>query len=231
MFTTLSNEVYTRNHLKDHPAEILVHGLKHGIRKLVARTAPLLLHSPLEYLLPHLPDRFLIPWVRYRTHWTRVWMSTISSALSTASMAKVKCTSCNQLPHDYSLDAMAILSSRLSALQNLDIIFPPHTPICCSDTLILLEALRDTLRAEIITIPTFEDLAFPLDAVPADGSIEHVIFQSSDGRQFDLKEGAIKALSNTLLPVQYDKFIQLPETSATIELLFAFIVAAPHPNL
>ncbi|KAG6816024.1 hypothetical protein H0H87_009321, partial [Tephrocybe sp. NHM501043] len=160
--------IHMGNHLKDHPEEILIHGLKHGIRKLVARTAPLLLDSPLEYLLPHLPDRFLIPWVRYHTHWTRIWMSTISNTLSIASMAKVECTCCNKLPHDYVLDAMAKLSSRLSALQNLDIIFPPHTPICCSDTRILLEAWRDTFRAEIIKIPTFADLAFPLDAVPAD---------------------------------------------------------------
>ncbi|KAG6917480.1 hypothetical protein DXG01_002343 [Tephrocybe rancida] len=47
--------------LQDHAEEILLHGLKHGIRKLVDRIGPLFLDIPLEDFLPKLPNQFWIP--------------------------------------------------------------------------------------------------------------------------------------------------------------------------
>ncbi|KAG6917479.1 hypothetical protein DXG01_002342 [Tephrocybe rancida] len=229
--------IHLIEHLQDRAEEILLHGLKHSVRKLVDCAAPLLVDRPLEDLLPKLPDSYLIPWVRYHAYWTRASKSTISSVLRVVSQeASIACC---PSPHQH-MQVVEKLHTRLSVLQDLSSELLSGS--CCLDT--TLASLRESLRTEITLIPTFSELALPVNAPePADsealnksdGSFSdaegYITFKSNDEVTFCLSQAAVKAHTKSLLPDQHEQPVPLPESSETLKLLFKFLAKAPHPNL
>ncbi|KAG6825816.1 hypothetical protein H0H87_008656 [Tephrocybe sp. NHM501043] len=235
--------IHLTEHLQDHPEEILVHGLKHGIEKFIVHAAPSLLDQPLEEFLPRLP----ICYVRYHGYWAEAQKFAIASAPAPESMSRTRCESCDKLPHDYVLNVIANMNASLRALQDLQTIFP-HKPcsFCHEITTSTLKSWRMKLGEKIDLIPNFYQIsvanaeslndASQFDLAKSTNSAfnesDEVQFKSTDGTIFQLSKKTLRACTTALLPDQSQELpVLLSDSSETIEILFKFLCNAPHPDL
>ncbi|KAG6834569.1 hypothetical protein H0H93_008883, partial [Arthromyces matolae] len=236
------------DHLKAHAEEILQHALKHNIRTLASRAAPLLLNRPLDDFVQVLPPHFVVSWflltpqcvtlaqVRYYTCWKRVSDLAIKHVATLNGTSPYACRTCGQLPHEKVLNAASSICQDLVALQDLSaaISIPP----CCPDGISKLVA---QLEASSVSIPAFADFALPdkdlhesLNQVPDDDQVmeatpndeSKITYVSRDLVSFALATENIKTWSTNLPNV-----LRLTETSSTLEALFQFLQNAPHPDL
>ncbi len=54
---------FSRNHIKDHTLEVLLHGIKHDHPKLINEAARAALFTPVLQIVERLPLTWVIPWV------------------------------------------------------------------------------------------------------------------------------------------------------------------------
>ncbi|KAG6848355.1 hypothetical protein H0H93_000920 [Arthromyces matolae] len=197
-----------QDHLDNHSEEILLHALKHGVRNLTTSAALLLLNQPLDEFVQTLPLKFMLPWPMETSFRPR-----------------------NFTCDDVASYSLVLLSNDLHALQDPSAVV--SIPTCCpSVTKDLLRSWITSVNSEIASIPSFADIAFPGDEEDLKEPQESKItFISKDNVSFSVSVANIKASSRNLLPTQHNQPVHLPETSHTLDLLFKFLVAAPHPNL
>ncbi|KAF8056514.1 hypothetical protein FPV67DRAFT_1729335 [Lyophyllum atratum] len=156
--------------LPGHGEEILMHGMKHDCRKLIAPVAPLLLDHAMEDMLLKVPERYRIPWVQYHSQWTRVWKDSINRVPDVRDLPRETCGLCGRLPHEYVIEVVSRLSREMSALRDLDAIFPSRTTCsgCCGD-MALMTAWRLSMETDIGKLLPLTDIFGP-DDTPFQGT-------------------------------------------------------------
>ncbi|KAF6741714.1 hypothetical protein DFP72DRAFT_941909 [Ephemerocybe angulata] len=64
---------YAGDFVKDHPVEIALFAAKHDYPELLKLTAPFAVSLPLFTVIPLLPERLVLPWIKYQETWMDVY--------------------------------------------------------------------------------------------------------------------------------------------------------------
>ncbi|KAG6815714.1 hypothetical protein H0H87_012030, partial [Tephrocybe sp. NHM501043] len=113
--------------------------------------------------------------------------SAISSAPAYNTIPNSFCSTCQKYSQEYVFDAIAKLSSRVSAVRDLDSVFPPAALQCCTSTLESLQTWRNEIQSKVALNSTLSDIAFrttdtlgPIDDAFPDASADRESLDSTE---------------------------------------------------
>jgi len=72
--------VYMTAAIPDHSVEVLAYALKHDIQDVVDVAAPMTIGKSLDVIQAAIPIEFVLPWVKYRESWLKIFLGIIRDA-------------------------------------------------------------------------------------------------------------------------------------------------------
>ncbi|EAU85241.2 hypothetical protein CC1G_06257 [Coprinopsis cinerea okayama7 len=61
-----------RDFVKTHPIQVALYGARHDYIDIIKETAPYAVALPLSKVIPNLPPRLVLPWIKYHEAWDKV---------------------------------------------------------------------------------------------------------------------------------------------------------------
>ncbi|KAG6827211.1 hypothetical protein H0H92_012752 [Tricholoma furcatifolium] len=248
MLAEAAENIRNRKRLPENAEDVLVHGLRHKILKLVDGAAPLLLHRPLEDVLASkLGSDYSPSYRRYQMQWMEASRASLSHLADLHTQYPNACAKCI-------IQVTSELNSRIATPQNLDSIFTVLNAFGhhgCNDPFFL--AWRESLETAIKKLPCLTDIVFPREeehlSHNSDLNIQNgmpnlkpqeisvtsqrgsVKVMSSDGITYYLDPDSIRVCAEGLLQGELKELIAVPLDSTMLALLVQFIQRSPHPDL
>ncbi|KAF9457799.1 hypothetical protein BDZ94DRAFT_1272232 [Collybia nuda] len=160
--------IHMENILPEHAEAIMAYAVENEYPEIMGRAAPLLLNKSLEEIVVKMPEKLIVPWVRYNGKWlectqtafvrrTEVFEHGLTVYQCNYNASSNYCGSCSRSPEIFISQILGELLKGAASLKSLDTTFDPSFS-CCDHTKPALMAWRSAVEADIKNIPNFTTL-------------------------------------------------------------------------